>query len=147
MTTYSVIKRYGHEQGFSCCFRQWRADSHCRMLHGYALSFELEFRSYSLDANKWVVDFGGLRPLKAYLTKMFDHTLVAAADDPELSKLELLASSGLADLRVLPAVGCEAFAEHVFGVASDESLVPLGAASLYRVRVSEHNGNHAEFRS
>ena len=39
-------KTYGHEEGLSCCFRQWRAThSHCRLLHGYALSFRLTFAS------------------------------------------------------------------------------------------------------
>ncbi|SVB70610.1 uncharacterized protein METZ01_LOCUS223464, partial [marine metagenome] len=26
---YQSTKTYGNEVGLSCCFRQWRADSHC----------------------------------------------------------------------------------------------------------------------
>ena len=37
-TVWRSTKTYGHEEGLSCCFRQWRAThSHCRLLHGYAL--------------------------------------------------------------------------------------------------------------
>ena len=42
-------KTYGHNTGHSCAFRQWRADSHCNLIHGYALQFELEFGSDGLD--------------------------------------------------------------------------------------------------
>lgn len=31
---YQSTKTYGHDRGFSCAFRQWRADSHCRLIHG-----------------------------------------------------------------------------------------------------------------
>ena len=28
--------------GFTCCFRQWKAvETHCKYLHGYAVSFKL----------------------------------------------------------------------------------------------------------
>ncbi len=42
-------------------YRQWKADSHCNNIHGYALSFHFEFESDTLDARNWVMDFGGLR--------------------------------------------------------------------------------------
>ena len=30
--------------GFSCCFRQWKAETtHCRFLHGYGVSFRVTF--------------------------------------------------------------------------------------------------------
>ena len=80
---YQSTKSYGHEMGFSCCFRQWRADSHCRLLHGYALAFKFIFESKTLDVRNWVVDFGGLKPLKAMLQDTFDHTLLVAEDDPK----------------------------------------------------------------
>ena len=27
-------KTYGHDLGLSAAFRQWRAESHCRLIHG-----------------------------------------------------------------------------------------------------------------
>ena len=47
--------------GFSCVFRQWKAeDTHCKYLHGYALSFRIWFEG-ELDERNWVWDFGGMK--------------------------------------------------------------------------------------
>ncbi len=140
-------KTYGHEEGLSCCFRQWRAThSHCRLLHGYALSFRLTFASATLDERNWCYDFGGLKPVKAWLHEMFDHTTLVAADDPELVTFQLLAERGLADLRVLDAVGCEAIARstfehvsHYVGEATEDRV------QLEEVEVREHSGNSARY--
>ena len=59
MAVFRSTKTYGHEMGFSCAFRQHRADSHCRLVHGYALAFHFEFEATELDVRNWVVDFGG----------------------------------------------------------------------------------------
>lgn len=49
---YLSTKTYGHEVGLSATFRQWRAKSHCRLLHGYSLSFRFEFEANTLDDKK-----------------------------------------------------------------------------------------------
>ena len=77
-------KTYTHATGHSCAFRQWKADSHCNLIHGYALQFEFTFGGDQLDERNWIVDFGGLKPLKEWLKEMFDHTYLVAEDDPEL---------------------------------------------------------------
>ena len=74
--TYKSTKTYGHELGLSCCFRQWRAESHCRLLHGYALSIRLVFEAEELDVRNWVVDFGSLKSLKQMFVDTFDHKLL-----------------------------------------------------------------------
>lgn len=34
--TYQVVKKYGHNIGLSCAFRQFRAKgSHCLFIHGF----------------------------------------------------------------------------------------------------------------
>ena len=66
-------------------YRQWRADSHCNVIHGYALSFHFEFESETLDVRNWVMDFGGLRPLKELLDDWFDHTLLVATMRPMMA--------------------------------------------------------------
>ena len=145
--TWRVIKTYGHEQGFSCAFRQWQArHSHCRFLHGYALAFRFTFLTRTLDDRGWCVDFGGLKPLRAWLAETFDHTLLVAADDPDMATLGALQGAGLAQLRVVEAVGCEAFAALAHGwaarfVASETA----GRVSVEQVEVSEHPGNRAGF--
>ena len=57
MTRFLSSKKYGHERGLSAAFRQWRAVSHCRFMHGYSLEFEFVFGTHQLDENNWVVDF------------------------------------------------------------------------------------------
>lgn len=143
---YRSIKTYDHAEGLSCCFRQWRASSHCRLLHGYALAFRLVFATHELDERHWCYDFGGLKPVKQWLKETFDHTALVAADDPELARFEALHAAGLLDLRVLPSVGCEATARHVFDfVAGYVSRETAGRVWLESVEVREHGGNAASY--
>ncbi len=142
---YRSTKTYDHNEGLSCCFRQWRADhSHCRFIHGYALAVKFTFAATQLDERNWCVDFGGLKSVKAWLHDTFDHTMLVASDDPELPRFEALADAGLAVLRVLPSVGCEATAQHIFE-AVDAIIVTqtAGRAWVESVEVSEHGGNSA----
>ncbi len=144
---FRSIKTYGHAEGLSCTFRQWRAThSHCRLLHGYALAFKLVFVADELDKHNWCFDFGGLKPVKAWLHETFDHTLLVAADDPELGEFERLAERGLVALRVLPSVGCEAIARVVFDHVAQFVAESTGdRVRLEQVEVSEHSGNAASY--
>ena len=144
---YRSTKAYDHNEGLSCCFRQWRAThSHCRLLHGYALAFHFVFATRTLDAHNWGLDFGGLKPVRAWLHEMFDHTVLVAEDDPQRAAFERLATMDLMDIRIVPAVGCEALArqafEHVNGFADRETQ---GRVWLERVEVREHAGNSASY--
>ena len=144
---YRSIKTYDHADGLSCCFRQWRAESHCRLLHGYALKFKLTFATDRLDDRNWCLDFGALKSVKEWLKGMFDHTTLVAADDPERARFEDLAAAGLVDLRVVEAVGCEATARLVFDrVAGFAAAETGGRVWLESVEVSEHGGNSADYR-
>lgn len=141
-------KTYGHEVGLSCCFRQHKATSHCNLLHGYAISVRLEFQASNLDDRNWVVDFGGLSQVKDFLKQQFDHTLLVASDDPMIDELCGLQGLGLADVRVLPAVGCEAFAAYIFDHV--EQWLSAGfdryRVALHSVEVREHGANSAIYK-
>ncbi len=139
---YRSTKTYGHELGLSCCFRQWRADhSHCSLLHGYALAVRIEFAADELDHRNWVQDFGGLKEVKNYLQDTFDHKVVVAADDPEMFTFGRLQEMGLAEIRVMERVGCEAFAEAIFKTV--ESIIDSDRVSVASVEVKEHGANSA----
>lgn len=160
---YKVTKKYGHECGLSATFRQWRAKSHCRFMHGYALSFELVFQANdnSLDENGWVYNFGALKPMKAWLENMFDHKTLVAEDDPALAFFQQMAMDApgyvsdrdwnihppLIQLNVVEKTGCEAFAKMVY----DQMLSFLSAAGegqrvqLTDVTCAEHAGNSATY--
>lgn len=142
--SWKSTKTYSHVEGLSCAFRQWRATSHCNLIHGYALSFRFEFAAHELDARNWCADFGDLKELKKWLHHMFDHTLCVAKDDPELAFFELLANKKLADLRVVAAVGCEKFAELAYYTAQDMIKGKYGGrVHVSQVEVKEHEGNSA----
>lgn len=142
-------KTYTHAQGLSCCFRQWRAThSHCRFLHGYSLQVTITFRSKHLDDRNWVMDFGGLKPIKEWLTETFDHKTLVAKDDPQLEVFRNLSLSDtshkglqMIDLVVVDHVGCEAFAKMIY------DLVDMYCDSEVEcVEVREHEGNFARYR-
>jgi 6-pyruvoyltetrahydropterin/6-carboxytetrahydropterin synthase len=144
---HKSTKTYGHEIGLSCCFRQWRAKSHCQFFHGYALSVKLEFSTGILDENFWVVDFGSLKPIKAWLEKMFDHKLLVASDDPMLRDILELESKNLAQVVVVENIGCEAFSTMIYRNVN-EWLNKTGYAprvSLVSVEVREHGANSGVF--
>lgn len=144
---YRSTKTYGHELGLSAAFRQWRADSHCNKLHGYALSFKFIFEADELDERNWVMDFGGLKDLKEKLKKFFDHKTIVAKDDPKLGAFQALESMGLSDLVILEGVGCELFAKKAYELGQ-ETLEALGLDSRIRivsVECAEHGANSAVY--
>ena len=109
--------------GFSTVFRQWQAEgTHCRFLHGYAIEFKVTFEG-ELDERNWVWDFGGMKRAKTkidgmsakeWMDYMFDHTVIVAEDDPNLSTFQTMEIMGIIQLRVIKATGAEKFAEFIF---------------------------------
>lgn len=139
-------KTYDHNEGLSCAFRQWRANSHCNMIHGYAIHVRFVFEADSLDHKNWVVDFGGLKQIKEWLKHNFDHTLAVAQDDPELDTFKMLHEKNLVDLRILPAVGCEAFSKFIFDHVNEKIMQESGGRCRVRsVEVREHAANSAMY--
>ena len=184
MATYLSTKTYGNDRGLSCCFRQWRSShSHCSTIHGYSIGIKLVFESETLDDRNWVMDFGGLKAFKEWSEWQFDHTLVVAQDDPHLpffKQMNDLVTIGrkndiestvphergaVCDLRIVPAVGCEKFAELAYRTMSEileayqegrswthpdgrlfEARYQVGqSVKLRSVEVFEHAGNSASY--
>ena len=142
-----MFRSFKKFSGYSTTFRQWRAESHCRFLHGYALEFKIWFQG-DLDHRNWVCDFGSFKRngIKKLLEQTFDHTTVIAADDPHLQEFKELEEKGVIQLRVIPHVGCEKFAEWVFhavdAIVQEESA---GRVSIYKVQCWENDKNMAEY--
>lgn len=142
---YRSTKTYGHEVGLTAAFRQWRAQSHCRFLHGYALAVGFVFEAKELDVRNWAVDFGSLKSLKGWLEDTFDHKTLVAHDDPELPRFTDLDKAGVIQMHIVPATGCEAFAKLIYDAAEvwlmDNGYSPR--ARLVSVEVREHGANSA----
>ena len=132
----------------STAFRQWRADSHCNLNHGYALEFIATFEADELDSRYWVVDFGSLKSFKGWLERMFDHTTLVASDDPHLEWFRQAHERKILDLRVVEAAGCEATARLVFEYLemwlTDNGYSPR--VRLMKLEVREHENNSAYVR-
>jgi 6-pyruvoyltetrahydropterin/6-carboxytetrahydropterin synthase len=150
MGKFYSTKRYGNDRGLSCCFRQWRSThSHCSLLHGYSIGIKLIFQCDTLDERNWVHDFGGLSDFKKWAEYMFDHTWLISEDDPHLETL-LALSKEVADIRVVPAVGCERFAEMAYNKMTEILQDQLKNGELLNptvrvksVEVFEHDANSA----
>jgi len=139
--------------GFSCVFRQWKAETtHCKYLHGYAISFRVWFEG-ELDERNWVWDFGGMKRAKgtiegmnpkAWMDYMFDHTTIITDDDPYLESFKQMHFDGIIQLRIIPAVGAEQFAKYIYKKLNtfihEETE---GRVKITRVEFMEHAKNTA----
>jgi 6-pyruvoyltetrahydropterin/6-carboxytetrahydropterin synthase len=139
--------------GFSCVFRQWRAEgTHCKYIHGYGVSFRVWFEG-ELDERNWVWDFGGMKRAKgtidglnpkAWMDYMFDHTMIIAEDDPFIESFKLMGQAGAAQVRILPAVGAEKFAEYIYSkLQAFVSEETAGRVNVVRVEFLENGRNTA----
>lgn len=135
--TFLSTKTYGPEAGYSVSYRQWRAESHCNKLHGYALGFHFEFEADDLDARNWVCDFGGFRTLKEKLDEWFDHTCLVAQDDPELAVFEDLHRRHMIKMVVVERTGCEGLAEWLYRYLDEDWLPENGYSPRCRIRSVE----------
>ncbi len=141
--------------GFSTVFRQWKAaDTHCRFIHGYGISFKVYFEG-ELDARNWVWDFGGMKRAKTqisgmspkeWMSFMFDHTMIIAEDDPEVEAFKQMDAAGVAQVRIIPATGAEKFAEYIYNklniFVKEETE---GRVRVTKVTFMEHGKNAASY--
>lgn len=132
--------------GYPCTHRQWRAESHCRFVHGYSRTFYFEFEAKELTKEGWVVDFGGLKEVKEWLNHMFDHTFLVSQDDPAMDEFKQLEKAGVLQLRVMPNPGMEGTALYVYEEASKILKKLYGdRAWISLVEVSENENNTAQY--
>lgn len=148
MRDYRYTSTKNYNQIGPVAYRQWRADSHCRLIHGYAMSFKFEFSTNDLDARNWAMDYGGLKPLKANLEDWFDHTLLVAEDDPMKEELLRLGDLKLAKITLVEKTGCEGLADFLYEYVNGIFLPSYGASEAERlwctrVEVRETDNNMA----
>jgi 6-pyruvoyltetrahydropterin/6-carboxytetrahydropterin synthase len=152
MGTFKSSKLF---DGYSTVFRQWKADTtHCKFLHGYAVSFRVWFEG-ELDERNWVWDFGGMKRAKNtiqgkspkdFFTWLLDHTMIIAEDDPFLESFKRMDEAGVVQLRILPATGCEKFAEYLYEVINEFLAEETnGRVRAAKVEVYENERNAASY--
>jgi 6-pyruvoyltetrahydropterin/6-carboxytetrahydropterin synthase len=100
-----------------------------------------------LTKEQWVVDFGGLKEVKAWLAEMFDHTFLVAQDDPYLPDFQKLDEAGVIQLRVLPNAGMEGTAKFVYDNVNEViSKLTNNRAWVTKVEVRENEKNSAFYQ-
>ena len=146
MSQPSQFKSSKRFTGFPCTHPQYKAESHCRFVHGYSREFYFEFACNERTVEGWVVDFGGLGEVKKFLEHNFDHTFLSASDDPQLATWRELDQKGIIQLRILPNPSMEGTAEWVYQTV-DKMVRELtkGRAWVTLVTVSENEKNSASF--
>jgi 6-pyruvoyltetrahydropterin/6-carboxytetrahydropterin synthase len=105
------------------------------------------FAASHLDERNWVVDFGpgGFGKIKDWLTHMFDHTFLVAEDDPHIEAIKALPN---AEVRIVPAAGCEATAKLAFDFAQAHiHAATNGRCWVESVECFEHGSNSAIYRN
>lgn len=76
----------------------------CSSIHGYDRTVRVTF-SGEVDEYGWIIPFGELKSVKAFIEYYFDHTTVIPADDVRIKKIpKSMTSEGglLSKLRILP---------------------------------------------
>ena len=141
---YESTKTYGNERGLSCCFRQWKATSHCKYLHGYSLGFRFTFETDELDGRNWVYDFGNCKWIKVFLEQTFDHKLLIDKNDPDIEHIYKIHDENMAQVLTMDGVGCEKFAEYVYNYVLQQVIEETGGrVNLKSVECFEHGSNSA----
>ena len=134
-------------RNFPCAHRRWRHEGHCAHVHGYSRSFTFVFSCSERADNGFVMDFGGLKAVKAWLTEHFDHTLLIAPDDPLLADFEALQAKGACKLVVFDDVGMEGTAHYVYAWVSDwVQAATDGRVTLVSVECRENDKNSAIYQ-
>ena len=130
-----------------CAHRRWRHEGHCAHVHGYSRSFSLVFRCKERTENGFVMGFGDLKPVKAWLDQHFDHTLLLDAHDPLLPSFRELEARGACRLVVYDDVGMEGSARLVFDwVDAWVQDNTNGRVQLESVECRENDKNSATYQ-
>ena len=125
--------------------RQHRHAGHCSLVHGHNWSFEFTFGCEETDSNGFVVDFGGLKFIKAWIDDHLDHACVFNEDDPDRETLVSALPSAW-KVFVVPNCSSEGLAQflfHHFDSRVRESTA--GRAFILEVTVIEDSKNRASY--
>ena len=125
--------------------RQHRHGGHCSLIHGHNWAITLTFACQKSDANGFVIDFGDLKYLNAWIARNLDHACLF--NESDLESEALLAQFGhLFKAYILPNTSCEGLAQHLHGVFNPMVLAQTeGRVWVTKVEVEEDSKNSATY--
>jgi 6-pyruvoyltetrahydropterin/6-carboxytetrahydropterin synthase len=126
--------------------RQHRHDGHCALIHGHNWGITLTFACTETDGNGFVVDFGKLKYLKAWIDEHLDHACLFNADDTEAK--HLLCNAGhLFKAFILPNSACEGIAQHLHGIFDQMVRAETNnRVWITEIEINEDSKNSATYR-
>lgn len=154
----SCTKRYAD---IPFAHRQHTHEGHCAFIHGHNWCFEFVFTAHELDGNGFVVDFGTLGWIKAYIEAAFDHALVLNTTDPLAVEMkDLFGGSVLtgpgsfgtrwskaAKILLVDNCSCEGIAAHLwYELNAELQLRTEKRVSIAQITVWEDSRNSATFK-
>lgn len=86
----------------------------CSKIHGHNWSITVEFEASALDINGFVVDFGKLKYLKAFIDSQLDHACLFAKEDTEVQALAESDFSPLFKIVWVDNASCEGIALYLY---------------------------------
>jgi len=127
--------------------RQHQHDGHCAFIHGHNWTVHLTFACSELTKEGFVVDFGKLKYLKAWLEENLDHACVLNHDDP-LREQIVAPAPDIYKLYLVESCSSEGMAQHLYEVF--DTLVREHTDSrvwITEVTVEEDSKNAATFQA
>lgn len=131
----------GHRQPLAA---ETRDSARCMWAHGYGREIEFTFIATELDARGWVVDYGGLRPVKDWIESQWDHRLLLTDTDPLLYKFQELDMLGGVNINIMDSSkgwgpGIEQSCKFLFdNINTMIQNMTSDRCEIYSVRVWEH---------
>lgn len=138
-----TCKKSYHDIPFA--HRQHRHPGHCAFIHGHNWTITLTFACHEPDESGFVVDFGKLKYLKAWIDTHLDHACLF--NEGDLEKDALLGQfAHLFKPYVLPSCSSEGLAKHLYGIFDPMvGAETKGRVWITKVEIEEDGKNSAAF--
>lgn len=137
-----MLRCYKTYKDIPFAHRQPLHEGACSKIHGHNWSITIEFEARELDANGFVVDFGKLKYIKAFIDSQLDHACLFAKNDAEI---QALADSDFAPIFKIVWVenaSCEGIALYLYQQFSDLLKEHEGdRVWIYSLRLDEDDKN------
>lgn len=126
--------------------RQPLHKGHCSKIHGHNWSIIIEFEATELDANGFVVDFGNLKYIKAFIDDHLDHACLFSKEDSQVHALSNSEFKGLFKILWVDNASCEGIAQFLYEAFSELIKVQEnGRVSIRSLKLYEDEKNFVTY--
>ena len=126
--------------------RQPLHKGYCSKIHGHNWSIIIEFEAKELDANGFVVDFGNLKYIKAFIDEHLDHACLFSKEDSQVQDLSQSEFNDLFKILWVDNASCEGIAQFLFETFSQ--LIKekeAGRVSIRSLKLYEDEKNFVSY--